>query len=57
MFVFAIGYGVATGMVLAAQLGGAYSALLDALPVTALTTLIALVFVRCVPLPLWTCKR
>ncbi|MBI5362489.1 MAG: hypothetical protein HZA53_04865 [Planctomycetes bacterium] len=57
IFVFAIGYGAATGMLGATALGGGLQALESALPVTAYAPLGALVFVRCVPLPIWTLAR
>lgn len=54
VFVLAVGYGTATGAMLAPVFGGEFLAIELAAPLTAAAVLGALVFVRVVPLRIWT---
>lgn len=57
VFVCAIGFGTATGMIGSTRFGGGLQQLAAALPVTAIATVASLLVVRCVPLAVWKRAR
>lgn len=56
-FVLAIGFGVATGLVIGSLQGANWAALAPAPLATGVAVIVALLIVRCVPLSIWTLEH